>query len=132
MSPEYNFHLKINAKGDAEALNLRNFMLRIRGVESLEPIDQFRIKTEAGEASLNIVDLNIPVGQVIKRWREARMMRPIDVVREVGSPLSKSYYSQLENGQIKKPSDSHLERIASALRISKDDILLRRMPLEKV
>lgn len=132
MSPEYNFHLKISAQDPYEASKLRDFILRIRGVEEITPLDQFKVSGGAGkEGILTLVDLTLPIGEVIKRWREVRGLRPVDVVRQAGSPLSKGYYSELEHGKIKNPGDTYLGLIATTLGISKEDLRLHKLPPDK-
>jgi len=130
MSPEYNFHLKIDVQNAQEAVDLRDFILRIRDVKEITPLDRFRVEGGAENKDiLTVIDLTTPIGQVVKEWREERGLKQIDVVRQAaGRPMSKGYYSQLEKGLIKNPSDAHLEQIAVVLGITKEDLRLHRLP----
>lgn len=129
MSPEYNFHLKISASGIEEASALREFLLRVRGVEEIAPIDQFRVAlAQKRVASQAFIDLATPLGQVVRAWREERGMKLTDLAKQAGRPITKGYISSLEHGKIKQPGDTHLVHLASTLGISVEDILLRRMP----
>ncbi len=129
MSPEYNFHLKMNVADAQEASTLREFLMRVRGVESLEPVDQFKVGTTPGQSSVqNLIDLTTSVGQVVKAWREERGMNSTELAAKAGRPITKGYLSQLEHGKIQRPGANHLNNLAEALGISVDDILAHRIP----
>jgi transcriptional regulator with XRE-family HTH domain len=70
--------------------------------------------------------LSIPIGEVIKNWREFRGWSVTELATKAG--LTKGYISQLENNKIKRPSDQHLAKLAGALRIEVWDVIARRMP----
>lgn len=124
MSPEFNFYLKINAGDAEEATSLRQFLLRIEGVEEINALAQIRVETDA-------IDLAIPMGKVVRAWRMERGMKGNELARRAGRPITPGYLSQFERDIIHHPSNSHLSRLADALGISIMDIVTRRMPPKK-
>ena len=74
-------------------------------------------------------DLSIPVGAVVRAWREHRGWNLTELAEAAGPPITKGYLSQLERGVIKQPrSRQKVNQIASALGISEWDLHARRMP----
>ena len=71
-------------------------------------------------------ELIIPVGEVIRNWREFRGLSITELAEM--AKLSKGYISQVENDKIKRPSDQQLAKLAGALEIEVWDIIARRMP----
>jgi transcriptional regulator with XRE-family HTH domain len=74
------------------------------------------------------VDLNIPIGTVVRAWREAKALSVTEFAERAGSPVTKSYLSELENGRIHNPGAIHLERIASTLGIPVLYLVARWLP----
>jgi transcriptional regulator with XRE-family HTH domain len=74
------------------------------------------------------VDLNIPIGTVVRAWREANELSVTECAQRAGRPVTKSYLSELENGKIHNPGSIHLERIASTLRIPVLYLVARWLP----
>jgi transcriptional regulator with XRE-family HTH domain len=74
------------------------------------------------------VDLNIPIGAVVRAWREAKELTVTEFAERAGSPITKSYLSELENGRIHNPGAMHLERIASTLGIPVLYLVARWLP----
>src|SRR5205085_4052446 len=72
----------------------------------------------------------IPLGDVIKAWREARGLTVTELAARAGEPISKGYISEVENNKIRKPNDEYLIRIAAALDIPIEYLVLRRLPEE--
>src|SRR5436305_14152367 len=73
-----------------------------------------------------------PLGDVIKAWREARKITVTELAVRAGEPISKGYISEVENNKIRKPNDEYLIRIAEALDIQVEYLVLRRLPYEQV
>jgi transcriptional regulator with XRE-family HTH domain len=67
-----------------------------------------------------------PVGQVVKSWRIARELSGTELAARTGLP--KAYISQVEHGKVHQPGDENLARIARALEIPVEYIVLRRLP----
>jgi transcriptional regulator with XRE-family HTH domain len=74
------------------------------------------------------VDLNIPIGAVVRAWREAKELSVTEFAERAGRPVTKSYLSELENGKIQNPGAVHLERIASTLGIPVLYLVARWLP----
>jgi transcriptional regulator with XRE-family HTH domain len=74
------------------------------------------------------VDLNIPIGAVVRAWREAKRLSVTEFAERAGSPVTKSYLSELENGRIHNPGALHLERIASTIGIPVLYLVARWLP----
>jgi transcriptional regulator with XRE-family HTH domain len=74
------------------------------------------------------VDLNIPIGTVVRAWREAKALSVTEFAERAGRPVTKSYLSELENGKINNPGAIHLERIASTLGIPVLYLVARWLP----
>jgi transcriptional regulator with XRE-family HTH domain len=74
------------------------------------------------------VDLHIPIGAVVRAWREAKKLSVTEFAERAGSPVTKSYLSELENGRIHNPGATHLERIASTLSIPVLYLVARWLP----
>jgi transcriptional regulator with XRE-family HTH domain len=74
------------------------------------------------------VDLSIPIGTVVRAWREAKKLSVTEFAQHAGRPITKSYLSELENGKIQNPGAIHLERIANALRIPVLYLVARWLP----
>jgi len=73
--------------------------------------------------------LTIPVGEVIRSWREFRGWSVTELADR--AQLTKGYISQLENNKIKRPNDQRLANLAGALGIEVWDIIARRMPTDE-
>ncbi len=71
-------------------------------------------------------DLSIPIGQVVKNWREYRGMSVTDLAKR--AKLTKGYLSLLEHNRIYQPRREQLTKLADALEISSWDLIARRMP----
>jgi transcriptional regulator with XRE-family HTH domain len=67
-----------------------------------------------------------PIGQVVKAWRIASRLSGTELAARAGLP--KAYISQVEHGKVHQPGDENLTRIASALEIPVEDIVLRHLP----
>ena len=55
------------------------------------------------------------IGATVRAWRQKRDMTLTNLAKMTG--ITKGYLSQLENDKIKNPSDKHMIKIASALKI---------------
>ena len=73
-----------------------------------------------------------PLGDVIKAWREVREITVTELAARAGEPISKGYISEVENNKIRKPNDEYLIRIAEALDIPVEYLVLRRLPDEQL
>src|SRR5689334_551008 len=78
------------------------------------------------------INLSIPIGEVVRAWREAHEMTLGQLVEEAGSPITKQYISQLETQKIRNPGDEYLIRIAKALKIPVSYLVNRVMPEESI
>jgi transcriptional regulator with XRE-family HTH domain len=78
-------------------------------------------------------DLSIPVGAVVRAWRQHRGWSLTELAEVAGPPITKGYLSQLERGLIKQPrSRQKLDQIARALGVSGWDLHARHMPGENL
>jgi transcriptional regulator with XRE-family HTH domain len=68
----------------------------------------------------------LPLGQVVKAWRIARELSGTELAARAGLP--KAYISQVEHNRIHHPGDENLARIASALEIPVEYLIVRRLP----
>ena len=73
--------------------------------------------------------LDIPVGEVIKKWREHKSLNLTELAALSG--MAKGYLSQIEHGKINMPNTAVLRRISAALGISPWDIIHRVDPENK-
>src|SRR2546425_804215 len=73
-----------------------------------------------------------PLGDVVKAWREARRLTVTELAARAGEPISKGYISEVENNKIRKPNDEYLIRIAEALKIPVEYLVIRRLPDEEL
>lgn len=128
MSPEYDFRLKITAADAPEAFTLKEFLLRIQGIEEITFLNQYRSETQEYSSTNIIIDLTISAGQVVRAWREVRGIKLTELARQAGRPITRGYLSSLEHNKIQNPGYTHLSRLAEALSISIEDIIIRRMP----
>ncbi len=71
-----------------------------------------------------------PLGDVIKAWREVREITVTELAARAGEPISKGYISEVENNKIRTPNDNYLIRIATALDIPVEYLVMRRLPDE--
>ncbi len=76
-------------------------------------------------------DLETPIGEVVRKWREAHGWTVTELARR--AKLDKGYVSQVERGKIQRPKLPHLRLLATALGV--EDIVLvthqlPRSPLE--
>jgi transcriptional regulator with XRE-family HTH domain len=67
-----------------------------------------------------------PVSEVVKAWRIARELSGTELAARTGMP--KAYISQVERGKVRQPGDENLARIASALKIPVEYLIVRRLP----
>src|SRR5947207_11601196 len=70
------------------------------------------------------------LGDVVRAWREARGLTVTELAARAGEPISKGYISEVENNKIRQPNDEYLTRIAKALDIPVEYLVLRRLPDE--
>jgi transcriptional regulator with XRE-family HTH domain len=70
----------------------------------------------------------IPVGEVVRAWREARHLTQTQLAERVGGRTGQGHISQLETSSISSPDPRLLMRIAAALDISPLVLHLRRFP----
>ncbi len=68
------------------------------------------------------------LGDVIKAWREVRGLTLTELAARCGDPISKGYISEVENNKIRQPNDEYLIRIAKALDIPVEYLVLRCLP----
>lgn len=73
-----------------------------------------------------------PLGDVIKAWRTVRELTVTELAARAGEPISKGYISEVENNKIRKPNDEYLIRIAKALDIPVEYLVMRRLPDEQL
>jgi transcriptional regulator with XRE-family HTH domain len=71
-----------------------------------------------------------PIGQVVKAWRVDRGLTGTALGARAGLP--RAYISQVEHGKVHQPGDENLARIASALNIPVEHLVLRRLPEKDV
>lgn len=74
--------------------------------------------------------LDVPMGTVVRAWREARELPITKLAQLAGLPVTKDYLSKLEHGKIRQAGRHHRGKIAEALGIQEEDLVLRRMPPE--
>jgi HTH-type transcriptional regulator, competence development regulator len=67
----------------------------------------------------------VELGKFLRELREARKFSLRDVEQITGSKISNAYLSQLENGQIKRPSAAILHTVAAAYGVDYALILQR-------
>ncbi len=67
-----------------------------------------------------------PIGQVVKAWRLALELSVTELGIRAGLP--RAYISQVEHGKVHQPGDENLARIASALKIPVEYLIVRRLP----
>ena len=70
----------------------------------------------------------IPVGEVIRAWREARGLTQAQLAERVGGRTGQGHVSQVETGGIAGPDPFLLMKIADALDISPEVLHMRRFP----
>ncbi len=75
---------------------------------------------------------DILLGDVVKAWREVRGLSVTELAARAGSPIGKGYISEVENNKIRTPNDEYLIRIAKALDIPVEYLVLRRLPDEQL
>jgi transcriptional regulator with XRE-family HTH domain len=74
------------------------------------------------------VNLSIPIGEVVKAWRERRGLTVTQLAERTGRPITKGYISELERGKIRQPGDDHLVLLSRALQIPVLYLVTRRLP----
>jgi transcriptional regulator with XRE-family HTH domain len=74
------------------------------------------------------VNLSIPIGEVVKAWRERRGLTVTQLAERTGRPITKGYISELERGKIRQPGDDHLVLLSRALQIPILYLVSRRLP----
>ncbi len=71
--------------------------------------------------------VNLPlIGRVVKAWRVDHKLTGTALAARAGLP--KAYISQVEHGKVHQPGDQNLARIASALEIPVEYLVVRRLP----
>jgi transcriptional regulator with XRE-family HTH domain len=71
--------------------------------------------------------INLPsIGQVVKAWRLVRRLSVTELGIRAGLP--RAYISQVEHGKVHQPGDENLARIANALKIPVEYLVVRRLP----
>lgn len=123
MSPEFNFLLKLKAKDDAEAENLREFINRIIGVVQIKAADP---ESRGRRLVLMVEGKNPSYGDVIRSWRLYRELEPSELANN--AEITQPYLSQIEHDKIKRPSESRLAKIARALNVDYDILLTKKLP----
>ncbi len=74
--------------------------------------------------------LRIPLGRVIRAWRQAQGLTLEDLASRAGSPFSRGYLSQLENDRIHTPGEEKLAQLAAALGVDPLVLVTRQFPDE--
>jgi transcriptional regulator with XRE-family HTH domain len=74
------------------------------------------------------VNLSIPIGMVVRAWRERRGLTVTQLAERTGRPITKGYVSELERGKIRQPGDDHLVLLSRALEIPVLYLVSRRLP----
>ena len=78
----------------------------------------------------NDVDLSIPIGTVVRAWREARRLTVTQLAEKAGRPVTKGYLSELEHNKTLHPGNVHLTQLAGALDIPVRHLINRYFPDE--
>jgi transcriptional regulator with XRE-family HTH domain len=73
----------------------------------------------------------IPVGAVVKAWRDEKGIKAIDIVRATGGKISITFLSQLEGGSKRSLIPEKAEIIAPALGVSRTILESRILPGEE-
>jgi transcriptional regulator with XRE-family HTH domain len=76
------------------------------------------------------VDLNIPIGTVVRAWRDARKFTVTQLAEKAGRPVTKGYLSELEHNKTLHPGNVHLKKLADALEIPVRYLINRYFPDE--
>jgi transcriptional regulator with XRE-family HTH domain len=76
------------------------------------------------------VDLNIPIGTVVRAWRVARELTVTELAEKAGRPVTKGYLSELEHNKTLHPGNVHLKKLADALEIPVRHLINRYFPDE--
>jgi transcriptional regulator with XRE-family HTH domain len=74
------------------------------------------------------VDLNIPIGTVVRKWREAKGLTVTQLAEKAGRPVTKGYLSELEHNKTLHPGNVHLTQLAKALGIPVRYLINRFFP----
>ena len=74
------------------------------------------------------LDLRVPIGAVVRAWREWHGCSVTELARVGGPPLTKGYISELERDKIHHPKDRQLALLANALRIPVLYLITRHLP----
>lgn len=75
-------------------------------------------------------NLSIPVGDIVRAWRDVRGLTVTELAQRSG--MSKGYISQIEHNKIKRPNNNILEKLADALEVTVLDLITRRRPSDIV
>jgi transcriptional regulator with XRE-family HTH domain len=70
--------------------------------------------------------LEIPIGEVVKAWREHHGLSVTEFAKRAGIP--KAYVSELEHLKIDTPGPERMGQLAAGLRVGYWDLVQRRMP----
>jgi transcriptional regulator with XRE-family HTH domain len=71
----------------------------------------------------------IPIGDVVRAWREFRGLSSTKLADKAGVRLS--YLSEIEHNRTINPKAEYLEKLALALEVPLEDIYGRRLPLKE-
>jgi transcriptional regulator with XRE-family HTH domain len=72
--------------------------------------------------------LDVPIGEVVKAWREYRGLSVTEFAERAGIP--KAYVSELEHLRIDRPGTKRMGELAAGLGINYWDLVQRRLPPE--
>jgi len=75
------------------------------------------------------IDFTVPVGKIVKLWRDFRGLTATALAIEAG--VSKAYLSEVETGRILRPREARLKLIADALGIPIENFITRKLPPEQ-
>ena len=74
----------------------------------------------------NKVNFHISLGEVVKAWRQEQDLTVTELAARADT--AKGYISEVENNKIHRPNDEQLIRLAKALEIPVEFLILRRLP----
>jgi hypothetical protein len=72
----------------------------------------------------------VPMGEVVKAWRQEKEMRQIDVIRGTRGQISKAYLSEIESGSIREVNPERLDALAMGLQVPISMLQARILPDE--
>ena len=74
-------------------------------------------------------DLGLPIGEVVRRWREHHGWSLTDYAARAG--LTKGYVSEVERNRIARPKSPQLVKLARPFGLTEWDLISRRTPLDQ-